>query len=87
MPFSMKHYLQKSGLVVQDLNVGSDASGLPGTRAWIVMEDSTRGKSASKDLRSWLNTHCQLEANFPAGSPAANYGLSVYLYEGKKAPR
>lgn len=80
MPFSLRHYLSGTRLVVQDLNVGKDANGLRGSRAWIVMEDATRGESASRELSSWLKSKCQLKANFPASSPVANYGLSVYLF-------
>lgn len=74
----LAHYLKDSGITAQDLTLGTDDNSLPGSGAWIVMEDDTRGKSASTDMSDWINHNCSLEAHFPASSPVTNYGLSVY---------
>jgi hypothetical protein len=84
MPMPLQYYLRHTGLIVQDLNVGKDAGGLPARRSWLVMEDATRGTSESRELSGWLHTKCDLDAHFPAASPATDYGLSVYFWEGKR---
>lgn len=76
MPLS--YYLKDTNLVVQDLDVGKDTADLPGSRAWLVMEDATRGESVSKLLAEWLDKECSLKSHFSASSPVADYGLSVY---------
>ncbi|MEN6371227.1 MAG: glycosyltransferase family 39 protein [Armatimonadota bacterium] len=74
----LAYYLKDTGLVVQDLNAGTDAPGLPGSRSWLVMEDATRGESTSRQLAGWIDANCSLKAHFSASSPAADYGISVY---------
>lgn len=75
MPKPIEHYLQDTKLKVVDLNVGEK---LPESRTWLVMEDSTRGESTSKDLAGWVKDNCVLTAHFSASSPMTDYGLSVY---------
>jgi len=82
MPLS--YYLDDTSLVVQDLDVGKDTADLPDSRAWLVMEDATRGESVSKLLADWLDRKCSLKSHFSASSPVADYGLSVYLYQRSK---
>lgn len=82
MPLSLEHYLRDADLVVLDLNIGPDSKDLPQERAWFVIEDETRGESMSRRISGWLRSEADLAANFPASSPAANYGLSVYLVDG-----
>jgi 4-amino-4-deoxy-L-arabinose transferase-like glycosyltransferase len=77
----LAYYLKDTNLVVQDLNVDKDVRALPGGRAWLVMEDATRGESISGQLAYWLYAGCDLEAHFPANSPVADYGLSIYRQE------
>ncbi|MBI2844452.1 MAG: glycosyltransferase family 39 protein [Armatimonadetes bacterium] len=82
MPIPLDYYLKKTGLTVRDLDIGKDITDLPNKPAWLVMEDATRGESASRALARWLETDCNLVAHFPASSPVANYGLSVYYWDG-----
>jgi hypothetical protein len=81
MPLSLDYYLTSSGLVVRDLNPDTRVTDVAGRRIWFVMEDSTRGESASRELGDWMKSNCRLEANFAATSPAADYGVSVYSFE------
>ncbi|MEN6520481.1 MAG: glycosyltransferase family 39 protein [Armatimonadota bacterium] len=74
----LAYYLKDTDLVVQDLNAGTDASGLPSSRSWLVMEDATRGESISRQLSGWIDANCSLKAHFSASSPATDYGISVY---------
>lgn len=81
MYMPMDYYLKKSKMPVIDLE-SRDLRKYPKwqKRIWIVVEDSTRGLSAGTDAKKWLQRDCSLIANFPASSPVANYGVSVYLY-------
>ena len=78
MHIPLSYYLKGANLTVQDLDADTDASAPPGRRSWIVMEDATRGESVPRSLSDWLERNCRLAAHFPASSPVANYGLSVY---------
>lgn len=79
MPYPLQYYLKGSGIEVADLSSSMKEGRID--RGWFVMEDFTRGQSASRSTQPWLEENCRLTAHFPASSPVTNYGLSVYLLE------
>lgn len=82
----MDYYMDGSGTPVIGLQKSKlNAYVRSHKRLWFVVEDSTRGESASQDTQPWLKKNATLEADFPASSPMANYGVSVYLWEPNRA--
>lgn len=78
MHLPLAYYLRNTKLAVQDLDVGSEPPVRAARRSWVVVEDATRGESVTRELAGWVEGNCRLAAHFPASSPVANYGLSVY---------
>lgn len=78
----MMYYLADSPVTVDTLQPRKlNAVALARKRIWFVVEDSTRGISAGVDAKEWLTRNAQMIAHFPAASPIADYGVSVYLRE------
>ncbi|MDO8588084.1 MAG: glycosyltransferase family 39 protein [Armatimonadota bacterium] len=86
MSLPMGYYLKDSGLTVRTLEPRKlDLFAKRHKRIWFVVEDSTRGRSASLRAKDWLRRRCDLVAHFPASSPMADYGVSVYLLEWRQS--
>jgi mannosyltransferase len=82
----MDYYMDRSGTPVAGLKRSRLKDYAKShNRLWFVVEDSTRGESDSLNAQTWLKKNCMLKANFPASSPMANYGVSVYLWEPHRA--
>jgi hypothetical protein len=81
MYMPLAHYLKNTDVEVRDLEVAGNIEILRDGHAWLVIEDATRGESATRQLAGWIDTNCSLKAHFSASSPVANYGLSVFKVE------